>query len=535
MHIENREQFEAWLDNKKPPNEICVALAARAALRVLPLAASAIPRSGSETEARLFSRLMEALFRASALALVASKYPARSNELTSSAAINSANSASSETTAESAKYAAAAAAYACDAIGYPYGDAAPIIRAVYASTRAAGPGADAHWVALSADATSSSAAPFYWRNLGYAPLWLKPGPPAHYERWERLVAALPEKEGWAVWIQWYKDLLSGASWAEAREIIFATVPDEKWAEGPTAANAWIAERLRELGPSPPAFISEPEAATVSTHTKKIFDLRLNRHGRLAPHWLPADESAKNQYGGFSIEDLYADARQACLDFADHALDDTAHNYMPRAVKRAAERLRDGLPPELAQTPPLSAERALAMALRAIEAAERDGNVAPHDMLFRHHQPELRGMYQRLAAIWPDLGDYREAARIDRFIEPDAEARRAQDYILATTAADTSVASPELQATLNETIATLQSAESDIPPGASEATRRRSLYDAMKSAAAQIAAIWNWTMDGANKVGKASGDAEAMIHNLGKLAGRLEKAGAYWDWLKEWWF
>jgi hypothetical protein len=61
--------------------------------------------------------------------------------------------------------------------------------------------------------------------------------------WARLKAALPKKQHWDVWTRWYKDRLTGRSHSEAYELVFATVPQEKWDEGPAAANRWIRERL----------------------------------------------------------------------------------------------------------------------------------------------------------------------------------------------------------------------------------------------------------------------------------------------------
>src|SRR5271165_1957622 len=58
-----------------------VAIAARAALRVLPLAVRAAP----ETAARQFANLTSAIFRSTALARVVARYPTRRNELRAAA------------------------------------------------------------------------------------------------------------------------------------------------------------------------------------------------------------------------------------------------------------------------------------------------------------------------------------------------------------------------------------------------------------------------------------------------------------------
>jgi hypothetical protein len=54
-----------------------------------------------------------------------------------------------------------------------------------------------------------------------------------------LVSVLPEGENWDVWSDWYEALIRGAPLREEIEIIYATVPEEKWNESPAAANAWI--------------------------------------------------------------------------------------------------------------------------------------------------------------------------------------------------------------------------------------------------------------------------------------------------------
>ena len=63
VEITNPEQLEAWL--RTQPREIAIALAARAALRVVPIAWSA---RGGELEDDWFSHLVLPIFRATAAA-----------------------------------------------------------------------------------------------------------------------------------------------------------------------------------------------------------------------------------------------------------------------------------------------------------------------------------------------------------------------------------------------------------------------------------------------------------------------------------
>jgi len=74
--IKNRSQFEAWLG--KHPREVAVALAARVALRVLPVVQAAKHYKGC---------LVLPVFRATAVSWSAAKYPAHGTELAAYAAV----------------------------------------------------------------------------------------------------------------------------------------------------------------------------------------------------------------------------------------------------------------------------------------------------------------------------------------------------------------------------------------------------------------------------------------------------------------
>ena len=80
-------------------------------------------------------------------------------------------------------------------------------------------------------------------RLADLPLWRQSPPEWWKHDWKRLKAVLLEEEDWDVWIDWYEERLRGGSRGEAHELVFASVPQKVWNEGPAAANAWIKAHL----------------------------------------------------------------------------------------------------------------------------------------------------------------------------------------------------------------------------------------------------------------------------------------------------
>jgi hypothetical protein len=234
------------------------AIGARAALRVVPLANWTTEDHLTPTTVRQLTDLTSTIFRATALARTAAKYPAHINELRGSARAAHAAARTSAATAHanSAAYAAAlAAAAAADATTYAGSFRAPstaiaaaAMDAVIATHAAAGYAAYAN-SAVVTDEIISDVASIQKLNAGRMadlPLWSAGAPGWAKEAWIDLRGSLPSEENWEVWVDWYELRLRGGSLGEDYELVFASVPQEEWVKGPAAANAWIKAHLPKM-------------------------------------------------------------------------------------------------------------------------------------------------------------------------------------------------------------------------------------------------------------------------------------------------
>jgi hypothetical protein len=266
-----------------------VALAARAALRVLPIVLTA-EREGYMRDVVL------PVFRAAAVAWAAAKYPAHETELAAAAAACAAHAAAAAPAAADAYAAACAAdaayaafaadaAYAADAAAYAaavaaHADAADAADAAYAAAAAAlaARGDAAHAVdaaafgfghlfsaasaarAVSAAAAARAAGSFFWSALSAdatrldegatvsdiagAPLWPNSQPVRLRSLWKVLEAGLAtEKQDWQVWTNWYGERLGGRVREEKRELAYVRIGNHLWDQGPAIVNAEIKRRV----------------------------------------------------------------------------------------------------------------------------------------------------------------------------------------------------------------------------------------------------------------------------------------------------
>ncbi len=298
--ITSKEELERWLSDK--PREWAVAIAARAALRVVPVLGTEGERRG-RTDARVGvdlpvfravflsstmlgckakdrKALAIAAFAASRAALAAANVAASSNVAAASnvdaaaaaAGVAAFNSAAAADAVRSAANTAAYGAYVA------YDDAYP--GAADAADAAAAFAADAAvaevWAALSRDArtlaAAASDAPV--ATLLRTPLWPGSDIPAWVQKgWALLRDAEALKAaGFDVWFDWYEGLLplKGSTPTDhfgpdlTRRI--ALQPPEWWDRGAEAVNAdiaaWLAERdaVRNLPPQQPADLQFRTAA-----------------------------------------------------------------------------------------------------------------------------------------------------------------------------------------------------------------------------------------------------------------------------------
>jgi hypothetical protein len=241
----DRATGEAWLQTQ--PREVGIALAARAALRVAPLAMQG--RFGRE--AGLRAAVVMPVLRATAAALFAAQ---RFNSVSgfraaAAAAADAAGEASHDAYATSpsaaaARTVAAAAAAARAASAEVSGVSAANFILAAATFAADAPNftaassASAAVAAFTTDARLTSTAP--------RPLWPDQIPRGELAAWtDAREALLATDEGWEVWTDWYEARLRGVPCDLALEEARVLIPDEIWDQGPRAVNAEIRRLIAE--------------------------------------------------------------------------------------------------------------------------------------------------------------------------------------------------------------------------------------------------------------------------------------------------
>ena len=263
VEFSDRDSIKRWLDAIKPAKrrrEVAVALAARAALRAMPLLGRELTHGKRSTPTVLSDFVLPSL-RATALPWVVGKYPAHSTRLhvfaesAASAALSAAvDAASAVPAADPAGFAASAAVSGSNATAAAASACANYAAAAYAFANYASP-EPAHPATRATAAYADAATDANFIDAGHAgpelmalALWQDTGAADWATKaWRNLKSALlATDQGWEVWTEWYEARLDGDKRQlpnEALEVARATIPDEIWKQGPAAVNADIKQLI----------------------------------------------------------------------------------------------------------------------------------------------------------------------------------------------------------------------------------------------------------------------------------------------------
>jgi hypothetical protein len=256
LEITDHERLEEWL--RTQPRQVAVAIAARAALRALP-----IIQTEASTERDSFPSLVLSVFRATAISWTVARFP----DFRTASAIPAILANTSTTVlarlAEASTFAvqAATAAVRATIVIDPPASAAvadtvdAAARAVYSGTGyspygmdfatkfGADPVTEAFWSAVSVDAIQAQqgeTASF----IADSPLWFHDQPERLKDLWKDMKSILlAAGQDWQVWTTWYDDRLDGRVREEERELAYVRIESEIWNQGPAIVNAEIERQI----------------------------------------------------------------------------------------------------------------------------------------------------------------------------------------------------------------------------------------------------------------------------------------------------
>lgn len=270
VEFKNSDDVERWLVDK--PREVAIVIAARAALRVIPAFANAMPFPNDQGLDIFW------IFRAVATAWAAGAFPARAATLHDQAdevlgAMNLLMPAHPSFVTDTAPHAAAAfaavaARYAVEAVKAVTREARAL--ATQAADTAARAAADAagNWAGTVSAAATAAASSFaavshdadvtnpkvittalanaVVPDIAIRALWGEQTPLWAEKNWQLLKRGLlAASQDWDVWTDWYEARLRGDPPNEALEIARVLIPDETWDRGPGVVNARIKELIQE--------------------------------------------------------------------------------------------------------------------------------------------------------------------------------------------------------------------------------------------------------------------------------------------------
>jgi TIR domain-containing protein len=273
----NPDELRRWLGEQ--PRPVGIALAARSALRVLPMIGLPSTTAGTgpllladaihvQTHFRLLSIAWAAFGQSLGDPWIAAR--ARSAIAVSlpigTLFANSAASAARRSAAEAARAVARSAEDGMDAL-------VAAISEAY-SAEAEFPDDAGGILALATDVEFLADRGVL--HLARVPLWSS-RPPAWAEpRWRDLKTRLTNaQQDWQVWTTWYDDRLAGKVNSIPREVAYVNVSNELWKQDPAAVNKAIIRRIEEREPPPrpilPPEISAGDQSTIVSESRPALD------------------------------------------------------------------------------------------------------------------------------------------------------------------------------------------------------------------------------------------------------------------------
>lgn len=318
--VNSREKLEKWLNGQEP--EVCVAMAARVSLRVLPFLSSVVKDQAPKNAITMVLSVFRALsitwfagawrkqggeIKAAASAANASAYASASDFAVPVSASASASAfASASAVASVASSAAASAATAASAF-----DVAPVFYI---------------WDFINTDISLFEETQSV-EEVMERPLWLHPMPNDAREHWQDMKAALLDlDEDWQVWTNWYEDRLVGGPKPNGRLVIQSLekervlIPDEDWEKGAAHVNRLIAEmevryQVPQKAKQKPAIIELEVGEDDKIHQR-------------APHPpTPEDEAQKERW-----KSAWAALRETVDDFVE-VVPELNDRFVNKSIKR----------------------------------------------------------------------------------------------------------------------------------------------------------------------------------------------------------